>query len=183
MKSYISDLRSSRLYFAWIAGLLLSIALILFITSHVYVRWSIFPFAYRNVGSVYSGLWHRNTVYSGRLVKFKIICAKERMPCMKLIIARIFMIMACITSSIGVICFCIISIFKNFYKSIMYNGGFGLACLSFAFGMTGFLFGLGWVRQSDRDLIGGAAICALVGSLFSLVSAICAFFINSKGSM
>ncbi|CAF2550509.1 unnamed protein product [Rotaria sp. Silwood2] len=183
MRSYISQLRTSRSYFAWIAGILLSIALTLFIISHIHVRWSVFPFAYRNIGSVYSGLWYRHAVYSGRLVKFRITCANERLPCIKLILARIFMVMACITSSIGVICLCIISIFKNFYKSIMYIGGFGLACLSFIFGLTGFLFGLGWIIQFERDKLGSAAICALVGSFFSLVSGICAFFINSKESI
>ncbi|CAF3136470.1 unnamed protein product [Rotaria sp. Silwood2] len=142
MRSYISQLRTSRSYFAWIAGILLSIALTLFIISHIHVRWSVFPFAYRNIGSVYSGLWYRHAVYSGRLVKFRITCANERLPCIKLILAR-----------------------------------------SFIFGLTGFLFGLGWIIQFERDKLGSAAICALVGSFFSLVSGICAFFINSKESI
>ncbi|CAF1249621.1 unnamed protein product [Rotaria sordida] len=180
MKSYNTQLRSSRSYCSWIAGILLTIACILFIISHIHVRWSNFPFAYRNIGSVYTGLWYRHAVYSGRLVKFRIICANERMPCIKLIIARIFMVMTCITSGIGAIYLFIISMFKNINKSIMYIGGFSLACLSFVLGTIGFLFGLSWVIQFERDNIGSAAICALVGSLFSFISAICAFFINSN---
>ncbi len=70
------------------AGIFLSIACILFIISHIHVRWSTFPFQYRDISSVDSGLWRRNAVYNGRLVSFKIKCMNERISCTKLIIAR-----------------------------------------------------------------------------------------------
>jgi len=111
------------------------------------------------------------------------------------------MIMTCITSGIGVICLCIIPTFTNKYKSILYVIGLSLAfllvyfilffllviksnCLfsSFVFGIIGFLTGLSWVMQFERDTIGSAAICALIGSFLALSSAICTFFINLNES-
>jgi len=112
------------------------------------------------------------------------------------------MIMTCITSGIGVICLCIIPIFTNKYKSILYIIGLSLAFLlvlfysflfllviesnylfsSFVFGIIGFLTGLSWVIQFERDTIGSAAICALIGSFLALGSAICIFFINLNES-
>ncbi|CAF4044094.1 unnamed protein product [Adineta steineri] len=181
MKSENSSRRSSKSYHCWIAGTILIIACILFIISHIYIRWSSFPFEYRDIGSVYSGLWRRNVLFSGRLVTFNIKCTTERKPCIKLIIARIFMIMTCITSGIGGICFCILSSFKPKYKSILYLIGLILAFVSFIFGIIGFLFGISWVIQFEKDTIGSAAICALIGSFLSLISAIYAFFsINSN---
>jgi hypothetical protein len=53
---------------------------------------------------------------------------------------------------------------------------------SFLFGIIGFLSGISWAIQFERDSIGSAAICALLGSFLSLISAICAFFINSNKS-
>jgi len=108
--------------------------------------------------------------------------------------------MACITSGIGVICLCILPTVQNKHKWILYIIGLSLAFLlvlfvlfllvielnylfsSFVFGIIGFLTGLSWAVQFERDTIGSAAICALIGSFFSLGSAICAFFINSNES-
>jgi len=53
---------------------------------------------------------------------------------------------------------------------------------SFVFGIIGFLTGLSWVIQFERDTIGSAAICALIGSFLSLGSVICVSFINSNES-
>ena len=124
------------------------IACVLFIISHLYIRWSTFPFEYRNIGSVYSGLWRRNVIYGTRTVTFKIKCALERRPCTKLIIARydiikegdfflnkrdlyirILMVMTCITSGIGGICLTFLSASKTKYKSLLYIAGLILAFL------------------------------------------------------
>lgn len=107
------------------------------------------------------------------------------------------MVMTCITSGVGVICLCILLKSENKYKSMLYLIGLSLAFLSvlfiflfvielnylfssFVFGIIGFLSGISWAIQFERDAIGSAAICALVGSFLSLCSAICVFFINSN---
>ncbi len=53
---------------------------------------------------------------------------------------------------------------------------------SFAFGIIGFLSGISWIIQFERDKIGSAAICALIDSFLSLGIAICVSFINSNES-
>ncbi|UJR36851.1 hypothetical protein I4U23_029564 [Adineta vaga] len=88
MKTIHSLERPSRSFRSWLAGTFLIIACVLFIISHIYIRWSTFPFEYRNIGSVYSGLWRRSVIYGTRTVTFRIRCALERNPCTKLIIAR-----------------------------------------------------------------------------------------------
>ncbi len=113
----------------------------------------------------------------------------------------IFMIATCITSGIGTICLCLLPIFKNKSKSIICMIGLCLAILSvclsfdywfvksndlfrsFIFGLIGFVFGLAWIYQFFQDKIAVSAISVLIGSLFSLVSAICIYFINIQELM
>ncbi|CAF1009100.1 unnamed protein product [Adineta steineri] len=195
MKSENSSRRSSKSYHCWIAGTILIIACILFIISHIYIRWSSFPFEYRDIGSVYSGLWRRNVLFSGRLVTFNIKCTTERKPCIKLIIARHIYIR---WSSFPFEYRDIGSVYSGLWRrNVLFSGRlvtFNIKCTterkpcikliiarSFIFGIIGFLFGISWVIQFEKDTIGSAAICALIGSFLSLISAIYAFFsINSN---
>ncbi|CAF1658895.1 unnamed protein product, partial [Adineta ricciae] len=174
MKTTNSIKQPSVPFRARLAGVSLIIACGLFIFSNVYVRWSTFPFNYRNFNSVYSGLWRRNVIYGTRVVSFKIKCSMERKSCVNLIIARIFMVLACITSGMGGICLSYLPSSKAKQRSLVYIIGLILAFLSFGYGLVGFLSGIIWIAQFERDAIGSAAICALIGSLLSLTSAICA---------
>jgi hypothetical protein len=109
------------------------------------------------------------------------------------------MIATCITSGIGTIILCIFPIFKTKYKPILCLTGLCLAILlvffdlviiilndlfsSFIFGMIGFVFGLIWVLDLNRDTISSAAISVLIGSFLSFASAVCVFIINLNESM
>ncbi len=67
---------------------MLCVACILFIISHIDISWGVFPFKYRDMGTVHSGLWRRNAFYGGRLIVFKINCESELKSCTTLIISR-----------------------------------------------------------------------------------------------
>ncbi|CAF1365764.1 unnamed protein product [Didymodactylos carnosus] len=89
--------------------------------------------------------------------------------------ARVFITMACITSITGFICLLAVAAI-NKHPQILCYVGIVLAVLSFISGLIGFSLGVdAFVKNPQK--IGAAAVCALMGWIFSLASAVSSIFI------